>query len=197
MKLCIQYDIILNMNKILSAILLSTIVSVAYASENPFFNGYNNQITINLGYGTDHGFLLSPPTKWVPFTMMQIQYSQPTTFFRLPARKSLNVIQTLGFGTKYGWHWDKYTIPIAMLSEDVILTDICNWYTFMGLGVGMQAQQNERIGSKLLFGFKVGAGYRISECTAVEAFMQHISNGNTAPENNSYAFYGLGLSFNF
>jgi hypothetical protein len=129
--------------------------------------------------------------------MMQIQYSQPTTFFRLPARKSLNVIQTLGFGKKYGWHWDKYTIPIAMLSEDVILTDICNWYTFMGLGVGMQAQQNERIGSKLLFGFKVGAGYRISECTAVEAFMQHISNGNTAPENNSYAFYGLGLSFNF
>ena len=67
----------------------------------------------------------------------------------------------------------------------------------MGIGVGMQAQQNERIGSKFLFGFKLGAGYRISECTSVEAFMQHISNGNTAPENNSYAFYGLGLSFNF
>lgn len=193
----IKYDTIFPMRKILPALLLSTIVSASYADTNPFFNGYDNQITFNLGYGTNHGFLLSPPTQWVPFTMAQIQYSQPTTFFRIPARKSLNVIQTLGFGKKYGWHWDKYTIPIAMLSEDIMLFSNCKWYTFMGIGVGMQAQQNERIGSKFLFGFKLGAGYRISECTSVEAFMQHISNGNTAPENNSYAFYGLGLSFNF
>jgi hypothetical protein len=67
----------------------------------------------------------------------------------------------------------------------------------MGLGIGMQGQQNERIGSKLLFGFKLGAGYRITECIALELFMQHYSNGNTAPENNSYAFYGLGMTYSF
>ena len=185
------------MNKFLSALLLSTIISASYASENPFFNGYDNQITLNLGYGTNHGFLLSPPTQWVPFSMIQIQYSQPSTFFRIPARQSLNVIQTIGFGKKYGWHWDKYTIPIAMLTEDIMLFSNCNWYGFTGVGVGIQAQQNERIGSKLLFGFKVGIGYRISDCMSIEGYMQHMSNANTAPENNSYAFYGLGLSFNF
>ena len=84
-----------------------------------------------------------------------------------------------------------------MLSEDVALFYGKNWYSYMGLGVGMQAQQNERIGSKLLFGFKLAAAYRLSECTAVELFMQHYSNGNTAPENNSYAFYGLGLAYSF
>lgn len=185
------------MNKIFYSLLLSTFISASFASENPFFNGYNNQITMNLGYGTNHGFLLSPPTQWVPFSMFQIQYSQPATFFRLHARQSINVIQTIGFGKKYGWNWDKYTIPIAMLTEDIMLYSNCNWYIYSGLGVGLQAQQNERIGSKLLFGFKIGAGYRISECTSIEMFIQHFSNANTAPENNSYAFYGLGLSFNF
>ncbi|MBQ3039208.1 MAG: acyloxyacyl hydrolase, partial [Alphaproteobacteria bacterium] len=70
-------------------------------------------------------------------------------------------------------------------------------YTFIGFGAGFQAQQNERIGSKLIFGFKLGAGYHISECTSVEVFAHHFSNGNTAPENNSYAFYGLGITYSF
>ena len=83
-----------------------------------------------------------------------------------------------------------------MLTEDIMLFSNCNWYGFTGVGVGIQAQQNERIGSKLLFGFKVGIGYRISDCMSIEGYMQHKSNANTAPENNSYAFYGLGLSFN-
>ena len=184
------------MRKILPLIFLF-VISAANATENPFFDGYDNQVVFNVGYGTNHGFLISPPTQFVPFHMFHIQYSQPTTFFRLPARKSLNVIQTLGHGSKYGWNWDKYTIPIAMLSEDVAIFSGDDWYTFIGIGVGFQAQQNERIGSKLIFGFKLGAAYRISECTAIEAFMQHMSNGNTAPENNSYAFYGLGFAYNF
>lgn len=185
------------MTKILYPLILSCVVATAHAGTNPFFNGYENQIAFNFGYGVNSGFLLPPPTQFVPFNMFQIQYSQPTEFFRLHARKSLNIIQTLGHGSKYGWHWDKYTIPIAMLSEDVIPFHGQDWYTFIGLGVGMQAQQNERIGSKLLFGFKLGAGYKISDCVGIELFMQHYSNGNTAPENNSYAFYGLGLTYSF
>ena len=185
------------MNKISLFLLSTLILAPAHAAENPFFSGYENQIAFNIGYGVNSGFLLPPPTQFVPFIMMQFQYSQPTTFFSLPARQSLNVIQTLGHGKKYGWHWDKYTIPIAMLSEDVVLFSGKDWYTFTGLGVGFQAQQNERIGSKLIFGFKLGAGYKISDCTGIELFMQHFSNGNTAPENNSYAFYGMGITYSF
>lgn len=191
------YDNIHGMTKFAYILLISAITTTATAGNNTFFSGYDNQVAFNFGYGVNSGFLLPPPTQFVPFNMIQFQYSQPTTFFRLPARQSLGVIQTLGHGKKYGWHWDKYTIPIAILSEDVIFAHGDKWYTFMGLGVGMQAQQNERIGSKLLFGFKLGAGYKISDCIGTEFFVQHFSNGNTAPENNSYAFYGLGLTYSF
>ncbi len=185
------------MKKFLYILLLSNLILPAYAETNPFFNGYKNQIAFNFGYGVNSGFLLPPPSQWVPFIMLHAQYSQPTEFFRLHARKSLSIIQTLGHGKKYGWHWDKYTIPIALISEDIVPFYGDNWYTFIGVGVGMQAQQNERIGSKLLFSFKMGAGFRLSECTAIEAFAQHFSNGNTAPENNSYGFYGIGMVYSF
>ena len=197
MNIFLIYGTIHPMKKIACSLLILSAFASAHADTNPFFNDYENQVAVNFGWGVDSGFLLPAPIKWVPFIMMHAQYSQPTTFFNLPARKSLNITQTLGFGTSRGWHWDKYTIPIVMLSEDVILAHGKNWYFYTGLGVGMQAQQNERIGSKLLFGFKLGSGYRLTECTNLELFMQHYSNGNTAPENNSYAFFGFGMTYNF
>ena len=178
-------------------VFLACFIVSANADENPFFNGYDNQIVFNIGTGTNHGFLISPPTEFVPFGVVQFQYSQPANFFRLPARMSLNVFQTFGYGKRYGWDWRDFTIPIAMVSGDVSLFSGYNWYTFRGFGVGFLAQQNDRIGSKLIFGFKVGGAYRMSECSAIEFFMQHMSNGNTAPENNSYAFYGIGFAYNF
>lgn len=189
-------DRICPMKKILFVLLVS-MISAANADENPFFDGYENQIVFNLGTGTNHGFLFSPPTQFVPFAMVQVQYSQPANFFRLPARMSLNVFQTFGYGEKYGWDWHDFTIPIATVSGDVSLASWDNWNVFMGFGAGFQAQQNDRIGSKFIFGFKVGGAYRFSECFSLEFFMQHMSNGNTAPENNSYAFYGIGLAYNF
>ena len=185
------------MKKILCTLLICSATTMAHAKINPFFNGYDNQVALNFGWGVDSGFLIPAPVRWVPFTMLHAQYSQPTEFFRLPARKSLNITQTLGMGTSRGWHWDKYTIPIVTISEDVILAQGKKWFFYSGLSVGMQAQQNERIGSKLIFGFKLGTAYKLSECTNLELFMQHYSNGNTAPENNSYAFFGAGLSYNF
>ncbi|MDW2958984.1 MAG: acyloxyacyl hydrolase [Alphaproteobacteria bacterium] len=185
------------MRKITYALLLSSVVATARAETNPFFSGYENQIAFNVGAGINSGFLIPPPSQFVPYTMFQFQYSQPTTFFKLQARQSLNLIMNVGYGKKYGWHWDSYTIPIVMLSEDIILADWQDWYFYTGLGVGMQGQQNERIGSKLLFGFKLGTGYKITDCVGIELFMQHMSNGNTAPENNSYAFYGMGLTYSF
>ena len=67
----------------------------------------------------------------------------------------------------------------------------------MGCGVGLQARENDRLGAKLLFQFKVTFGYNITDEWATELFIQHFSNANTATENHSYAFYGLGLTHNF
>ena len=185
------------MRKFVYATLLSSVVATAHAETNPFFNGYENQAAVNFGWGVDSGFLIPAPIRWVPFMMLNAQYSQPSEFFRLPARMSINLTQTLGFGSSRGWHWDKYTITIVTLSQEFIFARTKNWYFFSGISAGFQAQQNKRIGSKLLFGFKLGAGYRLSECTAMEFFAQHYSNGNTAPENNSYAFFGGGLTYSF
>lgn len=80
---------------------------------NPFFGDNNHQLAFNFGYGVNSGFLIPPPTQFVPFIMLHFQYSQPTTFFKLPARQSINIVQTIGSGKKYGWNWDKYKIGRA------------------------------------------------------------------------------------
>lgn len=185
------------MKRILYILLFTLTMVPAHAETNPFFNGYENQFVFNIGTGVNGGFLLPPPTQWVPFAMLNAQYSQPANFFRLHARKSLNIIQTIGYGQRYGWDWEKFTIPIGIMSVDIVPAFGKKWYTFIGLGAGFQAQQNDRIGSKFLFTFKFGGAYRLSECSSIEFFAQHFSNGNTAPENNSYAFYGFGLAYNF
>ncbi len=168
--------------------------AVAY---NPFMGDAENQIGINFATGVNSGFLIPPPTQFVPFTILTLQYSQPTTFFRAPARQTINIAQTFGFGDKYGWHWDDFTIPMIYLTEDIALACTERTYFGVGAGVGLQAQQNDRIGSKLLFQFKLTAGYRINERINVELFAQHFSNANTADANHSYGFYGIGLLYNF
>ena len=186
------------MQKFLTAIsILAITTTAAVADFNPFMGNYENQEAFNFGYGIDSGIIVPPPARFVPFFFLHAMYSQPTTFFTLPARQSLNGGQTLGFGTKYGWKWDKYTIPLVFLSEDVALLYGRRWYTSVGAGMGLQAQQNERLGAKLLFQFKLAAGVRITESINIECFMQHFSNANTAHENHSYAFYGIGMAYNF
>ena len=185
------------MKKIALTILLIACTAPALADTNPFMGDNQNQVALHLGQGVNSGFLIPPPTQLVPFYMIHFQYSQPTTFFKLPARQSINIGQTLGFGKKYGWHWDKYTIPMIFLSEDIALFHGNRWYFATSIGVGLQAQQNERLGAKLLMQFKLFGGYRIDDHWGVEVFMQHFSNANTAPENNSYAFYGAGFTYSF
>ena len=183
--------------KKLILILILYFIPVCSFAANPFMCDKNNQIAFNIGQGVNSGIIVPPPTQLVPFYLLHFQYSQPTTFFKLPARQSINVAQTIGFGKKYDWAWDKYTIPMIFLSEDFALFHGENWYFSTGIGAGMQAQQNERIGSKLIFQFKIIGGYRITDNMGIELFIQHFSNGNTAKENNSYAFYGMGLTYSF
>ena len=193
-----EYYIFIRMKRFTLIFLACGLVSTyAYADTNPFMGEYKNQIALHIGQGVNSGIIVPPPSQFVPFYMLHFQYSQPTTFFKLPARQSINIGQTLGFGTKYGWHWDKYTIPMIFLSEDIDLFHGQRWYFATGIGAGLQAQQNERLGAKLLFQFKLIGGYKINDKWSVEAFIQHFSNANTAPENHSYAFYGLGVTYNF
>ena len=165
--------------------------------KNPFMGEYQQQIAFGIGQGFDTGILLPPPIKPVPFYIGTFQYSQPTTFFRIPARRSINVSETLGLHKKNGWDWPDYTIPMAYLTEDIALFRYERIYAGLGAGVGLQAKENERLGAKLVFEFKVTFGYNFNDKWAAEFFIQHFSNANTAEDNHSYAFYGLGLTYNY
>ena len=169
----------------------------ANAATNPFMGDAQNQLAFYTGQGFDNGYVVALPYHAVPFYMVQAKYSQPATFFRLPARMSMNLAETVGLGKKYGWDWRKFTIPIIFISGDTALLHGENWYAGVGSGVGLQAQQNERLGAKLLFEFKLFYGYRFNENWGIELYAQHFSNANTADENHSYAFYGLGITRNF
>ena len=168
-----------------------------FPKKNPFTGTFENQFAFGLGQGFDTGLLIPPPYKPVPFYIGTFQYSQPTYFFRIPARRSINISQTLGIGSKNGWDWEHFTIPIAYLTEEIALFRIQQTYMGVGAGAGLQAHQNERLGSKLLFTLKITLGYNFNEEWAGELFIQHFSNANTADENNSYAFYGIGFTKNF
>lgn len=171
--------------------------SMFLPDRNPFMGTYQNQMSYGIGQGFDTGILLPPPVRPVPFYIGTITYSQPTTFFRIPARRNLNISGTLGLGEKNGWKWQDYTIPIGYFTEDIALVRYDRFYMGMGAGVGLQVKENERLGAKLLFQFKVTFGFNITREWATELFIQHFSNANTADENNSYAFYGIGLTHNF
>ena len=166
-------------------------------NNNPFTGTYQNQTFYGIGQGFDTGILLPPPVRPVPFYIGTLTYSQPTTFFRIPARRNLNLSVTLGLGEKNGWQWQDYSIPIAYVTEDIALFRYKKLYMGAGAGVGLQVKENKRLGAKLVFQFKVTLGYNITKEWATELFIQHFSNANTAEENHSYAFYGLGITHNF
>jgi len=196
-------DIMVFMKKILAVLFALVLPNLAMADpcilpeENPFMGTYQQQVAFGIGQGFDTGILLPPPVRPVPFYIATFQYSQPTTFFRVPARRSLNISETLGLDRKYGWEWQDYTIPMIYFTEDIALFRYNSIYAGLGAGAGLQAKQNKRIGSKLIFEFKLTFGYNFNEQWAVEFFIQHFSNANTADENNSYAFYGLGFTYNY
>ncbi len=185
------------MKKYIALLFISMCMCTANAATNPFMGDAENQISFYLGQGFDNGYIVALPYHAVPFYMVQAKYSQPATFFRLPARMSMNLAETVGLGKKYGWDWRKYTIPIVFISGDTALLYGEKWYAGVGSGVGLQAQQNERLGAKLLFEFKLFYGYHINEKWGIELYAQHFSNANTADENHSYAFYGFGVNRNF
>ncbi len=194
-----KYYIFPLMKKIAIILAISATANAAHAEANwnPFFGTAENQIAANIGQGVNSGIIVPPPTQFVPFNIIHLQYSQPTTFFKLPARQSMNVAQTIGYGKKYGWNWNKFSIPMIFASGDVALFHGDKWYFGPGAGVGLQAQQNDRISTKLLFQFKITGGYRITDNMNMELYIQHFSNANTGEENHSYAFYGAGVTYNF
>ena len=104
-KLHLQKNVIYSriafMKKIaISFFTLIFATSAALADTNPFMGEHNHQIALNVGAGVNSGFIVPPPTQFVPFVFLHFQYSQPTTFFKVPARQSINIGKTLRLRTE-------------------------------------------------------------------------------------------------
>ncbi|MDR1071691.1 MAG: acyloxyacyl hydrolase [Rickettsiales bacterium] len=164
---------------------------------DPMFDGMENQLAISSGVAIASQSLIYFPMYFVPYFTSELTYSQPNTVFRLPGRQNINIGKNIGRGQSRGWDWKLLNEYVFFLSEDAFLYNTENWYYGLGLGVGMQLDYNERIGSLLIFEFKMIVGRKISERANVELFFQHFSNGHTTENNYSYNFYGASVVFKF
>lgn len=200
-----------NMKKIVALLIaVFALTGNAIADDtktNPFFGTKQNQAAVTLGQGFDSGELiafkhLNHPA---PYYMLLMTYSQPTEFFRLPARQNIN--GTLTYGLRDGnWdggcrhsscNWSDYNAQIFTLSEDVALLYNERAYFAVGMGVGVQGKYNERLNTKFLLGFKLSFGYRFNDTWGIELAMQHYSNADTGTSNSVYDFWGLGATYSF
>lgn len=192
---------------ILIVIFASWVAAAVGRDGNPMFGEKQNQITFNIGQGINRHWMIEPPIDFVPFNLIHLQYSQPMTFFRLPARKSLNIAQTIGWGERFinpyaqppgqYWNWADMNRFIAFISLDVPLLHSPRFYAGVGVGTGVQHFPTERVNTMFLIGVKWFGGIRINEYWNVELFLQHFSNARTERPNLSYNFWGLGIGRNF
>jgi len=195
-------------------IIIGTCLPTLVAATNPFF-GYEheNMVYGGIGQGLSTGWLLpSTRDELVPFAALHVGYAVPNTVFHLPGRQSLNVVGLIGWGTSVDsrykhpvtgefpifWNWKEIaeTAQILYLHQDAALLWGSDWYTGIGVGAGMQRHQNKRIETKLMFSFRIFAGYILTDNWRAEVFFQHFSNGSTGI-NFSYNSIGLGLGYSF
>jgi len=199
---------------ILTALILHSAFYILHSANaaNPFFGeDHENKIFVGLSRGLSTGWLFpNPDDQTVPMGQFQIGYSVPNTFFHLPGRQSINGMVMLGWGTSVDhrymdetgdpmvWNWKEVaeTAQIAYFQQDVSLFWGEDWYFGTGVGIGMQRHENDRINTKLVFSFRLFAGYAITENWRVETYFQHFSNGSTGT-NFSYNSIGFGLGYSF
>jgi hypothetical protein len=165
--------------------------------ENPMFKkDAINSIGFYIAQGTGSGtlFKLIDPLIWdfYSMTLFMVQYSQPTTIFRLPARQSLYFVQNLAYGHEAG-----LSFSAIGLSWDVSLYDHNGWYFGLGIGPYMRDSRDRWVESRLVFGEKFFIGTKVSDDWRMEFFTQHFSNGNFTTVNEGFNFVGFSGIYSF
>ena len=164
---------------------------------NPMF-GHNsrNTIGIYIGQSTSQGDLghLVFPWDWriSPMTLSMIQYSQPISLLRMPARINVHALQNFGYASADGTSFGAIGI-----SWDIAFISICDFYIGAGLGPYMRDSGDKYVSSRLVFGERVFIGYKISEHLNAELFTLHFSNGDFTQTNQGFNFIGLGINYSF
>lgn len=182
------------------------------ASENPIFQDKKNQIMVHgglsirgngiEGYRVRSGDEKDEYKPNLGFGM--ISYSQPTEFFRLHARRSIEVGGIKGRkkgvvehnnGTTTNRDFSEFDQGIFGVSEEVVL----GWqyfYLTAGIGAYIKTKRDDRISSKFTFGERAGIGTSVGPAN-IEAYIRHFSNGSITEKNSGQNFVGLSAGFKF
>ena len=159
------------------------------ASPNAFFGDKENQIRLTVGQS------FRPDVE--DLYMTSLIYSQPGTFFRLPARNNFEIG---GFkGEKNSdprKDLSQYDLAYLGASKDVQLFHIGNFYTALGLGAYIKSERTHRISSKFTFGETATLGYN-ADPFVIEVYARHFSNGSLTDENSGQNFFGIAIGSNF
>ena len=182
----------------LASLMLSSFSVIA--SDNALIGG-DNQLTVSAGQSIRSDFDTEN------LYMGSIVYSQPSTFFRIPAKINLEGIYIKGkdafSGKKVGddlypreLKLSDYNMGMIGISQDVQLFNLGGFYSSVGLGAYLKSERTERISSKFTFGEKVTLGYQFSNVN-VELYARHFSNGTLTDKNAGQNFYGLSLGYSY
>lgn len=123
---------------------------------------------------------------------VNIQYSQPNEFFRIPGRRNIEA-GVFAFGDHESG-LDENNQFIAGVSQDIFLINSSFFYAGVGLGGYIKSKSTERISSKVTFGQKVFAGLNMNR-VIVEMYLRHYSNGTLTNKNSGQNFMGLSLGY--
>lgn len=160
---------------------------------NPMFGNQQNQFGLYAGGSTGTGAVSrmgSTLQVQEDLGVVELQYAQPSTFFRLPARSSIHLAQIMG--------QDKTQTVFGLMQEFLLLPNFEHVYAGLGLGIYIKERSTDgRVDSAFTFGEKLFLGYRFDSDYCLELYWRHFSNGDITPVNAAYNFVGLGLIKNF
>jgi len=180
---------------IFCALLLGTCIFVSAEIPNPAFGERKHQLSAHFGNSVRDG------GNFENLYLGGVSYGQANDFFMLPGRRNFEFMTHRGFG-----RYSQYNQNIvAGFSQDLILPvfwmvypkPLSRLYLGINLGIYIQSEMNERIGSRFTFGQRAFMGYRIIDELAVEFYGRHFSNGDLTEKNSGQDFLGLTVIWNF
>lgn len=116
-----------------------------------------------------------------------LSYSQPSTFFKVRSRKSLEIIGLIGLS--------EYEQIIAGGMQEIFIGK--KWlYITLGLGAYIKTKRTNRIASAFTFGQKFAIGTSIKKIN-IEICYRHFSNGSIEKPNRGHDFIGANLYYSF
>ncbi|HNY25672.1 MAG TPA: acyloxyacyl hydrolase [Alphaproteobacteria bacterium] len=186
------------MNRLIFSLFFIIIPLVALADDvNPMFGKDNkNSINLYISQGTGSGtlFKLIAPNFWEFNSMnnFMLQYSQPSTIFRLPGRQSLHWVQNVAYRSDTGLSFGALGI-----SWDASFFNWDGYYLGGGLGPYMRDSRDRWVESRLVFGLKFFIGKRLSDHWNAEFYTLHFSNGNFTQKNEGFNFAGFSIGYDF